>query len=565
MSTGSEPEPAGWDRSVDFVVVGSGGGGLTAALTAAEGGLDTLLLEKQSVVGGSTAMSGGVVWLPNNPLMAEEGVPDSHEAGLAHFAAVVGDIGPASSPERRETFLSEGSRMVDFLRQKGIRFIRCPGYSDYYPDAAGGNAAGRSIEPTPFDARRLGDWQDKVQPGLARGIGLVVKTNELRSIQYYNRSLRALGVAARVFVRTVISRLRRQDLLTNGASLIAQLLHHALAAKVTVWTDTGLEDLVVEDGRVVGVRVVRDGQVITIGARRGVLLAAGGFSRNAEMREKYSAEQPNDARWSISNPGDTGEVLSAAMKLGAQTDLMDEAWWLPMSLDPVLAGSTLGQARQRPGAIFVNSAAQRFVNEANSYMEVGRAMYEHGGVPSWLIIDDAYRRRYVNGQSVPGRFDPAWVESGALKKADTIAGLAVQTGLDVTALQRTIDRFNADARFGRDPDFGRGQSAFNLCMGDPGYKLNAALGPVDRAPFYATQILPADVGTCGGLVTNEHAQVLDEAGEPIPGLYATGNITAALMGRKYLGAGGSISSTMVFGFVAADHVVTSAPGKSPAP
>ena len=542
-----------WDKVVDFVIVGSGGGGFTAALAAAEAGLDAVLLEKQAVVGGSTGMSGGVVWLPNNPLMREDGVTDSHAAGLAYFEAVVGEVGPASSTERREAFLTEGAEMVNLLRRKGVRFVRCPGYSDYYSSHPGGSAAGRSIEPTPFDAHRLGEWSDKVMPGMARSIGLVVKTNELRSIQYYNRSLKSLSVAARVWLRTRISRARRQDLLTNGSALIAQMLQATLAGPVPVWTRTGLEDLVVEDGRVAGVRVNKDGEVLQIQARRGVLLAAGGFARNAEMRQKYSGDQPNDASWTFSNPGDTGEALATAMTLGAKTDLMDEAWWLPSALDPVLARSTLSQGRQRPGTMLVNSKAQRFVNESNSYVEVGKAMYASGGVPAWLIFDDAYRRRYVNTQPFPGTLPKEWVSSGALKKAATIEDLAGQTELDPQALRQTVDRFNTNARQGQDPDFGRGASAYNRCLGDPGYKLNPALGPIDKGPFYAAQIVPADVGTCGGLITNEHAQVLDDADHPIPGLYATGNITATVMGRKYLGAGASIANSMVFGYVAARH------------
>jgi 3-oxosteroid 1-dehydrogenase len=290
-----------------------------------------------------------------------------------------------------------------------------------------------------------------------------------------------------------------------------------------------------------------------IEARQGVLLAAGGFARNAEMRHKYSGEQPNEAQWTYANPGDTGEALATAMKLGAKTDLMDEAWWLPATAAALLAGSTLSQARQRPGSILVNSAGRRFVNESNSYVEVGKAMYANGGVPCWLIVDDAYRRRYVTVQPFPGRFPKKWVEDGALKKADTIEGLAAQMGVDPTALRQTVERFNAGARQGQDPDFGRGQSAYNACLGDPGYKTNPALGPIEKGPFYAAEVIPADVGTCGGLITNEHAQVLDNADRPIPGLYATGNITATVMGRKYLGAGASIANSMVFGFVAARH------------
>lgn len=543
---------ATWDQSADLVVVGSGGGGLVAALAAAEQGLSPIVVEKQALVGGSTAMSGGVVWLPNNPLMRSQGVADSHEDGLAYLADVVGDIGPASSLERREAFLTCGSEMVSFLQREGVRLIRCPGYSDYYPNHEGGNAEGRSIEPTPFDARELGDWHDKIMPGMAKSIGLAVKTNEMRSLQYFNRAPRPFAIAGRVWLRTTLARLRGQELLTNGASLIAQLVKALLRHKVPIWTAASLEELIVEDGRVVGVRVSRDGTGVSIETRRGVLLAAGGFGHNAEMRRKYSGDQPNEAQWSVANPGDTGEALAAAIQLGARTDLMDEAWWLPSPARD-LGSSTLGQARQRPGAIFINSAGNRFCNESNSYVEVGKAMYAHDAVPAWLVFDDAHRRRYVLTGRRPGRLPRQWLDSGRVRKSDTVAELAEQIGVDAAGLVATFDRFNANAALGLDPDFGRGQSAYNRCLGDPGHKPNPALGPLEKPPFYATEIYPSDVGTCGGLVTNEHAQVLDEQGSAIPGLYATGNITATVLGRTYLGAGASIANTMVFGFVAAHH------------
>jgi 3-oxosteroid 1-dehydrogenase len=543
---------ATWDHSADLVIVGSGGGALVAALAAAELGLRPVVVEKQPLVGGSTAMSGGVVWLPNNPLMRSAGVADSHEAGLAYLADVVGDVGPASSPERRETFLTAGSDMVSFLVRMGVRLIRCPGYSDYYPNHKGGNADGRSIEPVPFDARELGDWHDKIMPGMAKYIGLAVKTNEMRSIQYFNRAPQAFAVAARVWLRTTLARSRGQELLTNGASLIAQLVQALLRRDVPIWTQAAFEDLIVEDGRVAGVRVLRDGSAVLVEARRGVLLAAGGFGHNAAMRRKYSGDQPNEAQWSMANPGDTGEVLDAAIRLGAKTDLMDEAWWLPGPARD-LGSNTLGQARQRPGAILVDEAGNRFCNEANSYVEVGKAMYARGAVPAWLIFDEAHRRRYVHTGRRPGRLPRQWIDSGRVRKEGSVAELARKINVDPAALTATIDQFNASAVQGLDPDFGRGQSAYNRCLGDPGYKPNPALGPLSKPPFYATEIYPSDVGTCGGLVTDEHAQVLDEHGSAISGLYATGNITATVLGRTYLGAGASIANTMVFGFVAAHH------------
>jgi 3-oxosteroid 1-dehydrogenase len=547
-----------WDKSVDLLIAGSGGGGMVAALAALDSGIEPLVVEKQALIGGATGMSGGMVWLPNNPLMRRDGIPDSHEDGLAYFDDVVGDIGEPSSPARREMFLTAGNEMIDFLTRKGVRLVRCPGYTDYYPNHKGGNAAGRSVEGIPYDAAPLGDWSDKVQTMDKNwNRGFVVKTNELRSVGYFNRSPRAFVVAMRVFARTWAARLRRRNILTNGASVIGQMLSVLIESRgePPIWTDTAMGDLIVEDGRVVGARVTRDGTSLNVQARMGVLLAAGGFSRNAEMRRRYSGDQPNEAKWSLSNTGDTGEVLQTAMRLGAKTDLLDEAWWLPSVFVADPRARALGQGRQRPGAIYVDGTGKRFCNESNSYVEVGKAMYANKAVPCWQICDEGYIGRYVSGanpfqkRSLPEEV----IEQGAVLRADTIADLARQIDVPADALENTVKRFNEFAAKGQDPDFGRGQSAYNDCLGDPGYKPNAALGPLDRAPFYATRVFPADVGTCGGLVANEHAQVLDENDRVIDGLYATGNITATVMGRNYLGAGGSIAYTMVFGYVAARH------------
>ncbi|MDA8048168.1 MAG: FAD-binding protein [Actinomycetota bacterium] len=543
-----------WDESFDLVIVGSGGGGLVAGLAAADAGLRPVILEKQGIVGGSTAMSGGIIWLPNNPLMKADGVEDSFEDGLAYLEAVVGDIGPASSLERREMFLSAGSDMIQLLLDKGLRLVRCPGYSDYYPNHKGGNADGRSLEGVPFDLRELGEWHDKLPPAFSSYYGLVFKTNEIRLLPYFNRAPAAFAVAARSWLRTKLARARHQELVANGASLVGQLLKAVLANRIPLWLNATFDDLVVEEGAVTGVRIMRDGSPVFIQARKGVLLSAGGFSRSAEMRREYSGHQPNEAQWSLSNPGDTGEVLSAAMRLGARVDLMDEAIWNPNPA-PEFGLSSIALARSRPGAILVNQAGLRFCNEANDYIEVGRAMYANDAVPAWLIFDDGYRRRYRNTAKdyLPTKFPQEWLDRGLLKKADSLGSLAQAIGVDPGALTATVKRFNDKAALGLDPEFGRGQSAFNLCWGDPGYKPNGALGPLDRAPFYATKIFPGDVGTCGGAVTNEYAQVLKEDFSPIPGLYATGNTTATLMGRRYPGAGASIANTTVFGYVAARH------------
>jgi 3-oxosteroid 1-dehydrogenase len=550
-------------QSFDFVVVGSGGGGLVAALAAKQAGLQPVIIEKQPHVGGSTGMSGGAIWMPANPLMLADGVADSIDEGLQYFDSVVGPPDRGSSMERRRAFLNHGPEMLAFLQRKGIRLIRCAGYSDYYDNRRGGSVVGRSVEGVPWDGRVLGEWHERVIAGMPRGLGLAAKANEVRSITAFSRSPAAFGVAAKVVARTYISRALGRDLFTMGMSLIGQLTKLALDEGIPIWLDTATEGLVVENGRVVGVSIRRDDVSSSVSASHGVMLAAGGFERNAEMRRKYSFEtQPNDGEYTMGNVGNTGEVLAAAIGLGAQSDYMDEAIWAP-GPRAELASSSLRVARQYPGTILVNRDGRRFCNEANSYVEVGKAMYEFGANPAWLIFDDGFRRRYPWGKGMPklrnlaavlpGRLPKEWIAKGWIRCAGTIEDLARLIGLAPEALQDTVCRFNQFAARGSDPDFGRGESQYNRVLGDPGYSPNSALGPLGRPPFYATEIFPADVGTAGGVVTNADAQVIGVDDHPIEGLYATGNMTASVMGRTYPGAGASIANSMIFGYLGALH------------
>jgi 3-oxosteroid 1-dehydrogenase len=550
------------DESYDFVIVGSGGGGMVAALAAADAGLKPVIIEKQTFIGGSTAMSGGIVWVPDNPLMRSEGVVDSYEDGLKYFDSVVGPPDQGSSMARRSAFLRFGPEMLSYIQGKGVRLVRCEGYSDYYDNRPGGNARGRSVEGIPWDGRQLGEWHDKINPGMARAFGMAVMTNEVRHLPVWNRSWKSLRTTMQVLARTYLAQWRGQDLFTNGMSLIGQLTKIVIDAGIPLWLGTGVEELMIEGGRVVGVRANRNDAPVIVRAERGVLLSAGGFERNSEMRLKYSADtQPNDGTWTMANPGNTGEVLAAAIALGAKTDYMDEAVWNPTPRPEL--GTGLAVARQYGRAIFINQQGRRFCNESNSYVEVTKAMYANDAVPAWLIFDDEFRSNRVWARGLPklrdlasvlpGRMPEEFVSNGWLKKADSLEMLAGQIGIDPETLVATLQHFNAHAVSGQDPEFRRGESQYNRVLGDPGNKENPAIGPIDKAPFYATEIYPGDVGTSGGVITNEYGQVLDQADEPIPGLYATGNLTATVMGRFYLGAGASIANTTVFGYIAARH------------
>jgi 3-oxosteroid 1-dehydrogenase len=539
----------------DAVVVGSGGG-LCGAVTAAAAGLETLVIEKQSRLGGSTAISGGVLWLPNNPLMQAEGVPDSFEDAMAYFDSVVGDAGPASSPARRAAYVNEGADMVRFLQDVGLRFVRCEGYSDYYAGVrgiAGGVARGRSIEATIFDGRELGPWLTKLPTGLTP---VVVLTGEVAKLQLVRRSWEGARTAGRVAIRTAAGRLKGQTLLSNGAALIGQTLRAAIAHEVAIWTDTPIVDLLVDDGRIVGVAANRHGRTVRIGARHGVLLSSGGFARNKAMRETYS-RQPNSAEWTVANPGDTGEVIEMAVANGAAVDLMDEAWWIPTSVKPDgMLAMHIGE-RSKPGSIIVDRDGRRYFNEAVSYMEAGRQMYLHNedgrSVPSWMIMDHRHRTRYLFAFQPPGVTPKEWIERGYMKKAGTLEELARQCGIDADGLVATVEQFNAAARNGVDPDFHRGEGAHEAYQGDITHTPNASVGPLDAPPYYAVAIYPGDVGTSGGLLCDEYSRVLDTSQRPIPGLYAAGNCTASVMGRTYPGAGASIGASFVFAYIAMKH------------
>jgi len=555
------------DGEFDVIVVGSGAAGMTAALTAAYHGLRTVVLEKTDRFGGSTARSGGGIWAPGNEVLRRAGIKDSPEQASVYLARVAGDCVPE---ERREALLGHGPAMLAFVRARcPVDFAWVPGYADYYPEAPGGQARGRSVEPLPLDGRVLGAELAHLNPPyLPVPRGVVITQADYRWLSLGPRHPRAMLATAKMFGRMARVRLLGQSTLSMGQALAAGLRAGLAAQDVPVLLGTPMTGLVVEDGRVTGVQVIRDGEPTIMRSRRGVVLAAGGFERNEEMRRRYQ-RQPIGTEWTTGSAGNTGDAITAGEAAGAALDLMDDAWWgpsIPLSGGPYFCLAE----RSLPGCILVNGAGQRFVNESAPYVDAVHAMYDGDAtgtphIPSWLIIDQRYRNRYVFAGLPPRRPLPKrWYRAGAVYRAPTVAELAEQIGVDADALGKTVARFNEFAEAGRDEDFGRGDSAYDHYYGDPRCRPNPNLAPLRQAPFYAVKIVPGDLGTKGGLRTDERARVLREDGTTIEGLYAAGNTSAAVMGHSYAGAGATIGPAMTFGYIAALDLAGALPD-NPAP
>ena len=535
----------------DVVVAGSGAAGLTAALTAAHLGLSVLVIEKAASFGGSTARSGGGIWAPGNAVLRDAGVADTPEQARTYLAYVAEGV-PAA---RREALLEHGPDMLALVLAKTpLRFAWVPGYADYYPEAPGGLAAGRSIEPVPLDGRRvLGEeLAHLARPYLPSPVAITQAEYRWLSLGRHPRSIRA---GLRVAGRAARARLLGQRMLSLGQALAAGLRAGLLTAGVPVWLDTPLAGLEVEEGRVTGVRVGGEGRKpALIRARRGVLIATGGFERDEQMRRRYQ-RAPVGTEWTTGAATNTGDGIRAGLDLGADTGLMDDAWWGPSI--PLPGGPYFCLAeRSLPGCILVNGAGQRFVNESAPYVDAVHAMYdgntpENPHIPAWLVFDQRYRDRYVFAGLLPGRPLPRrWSAAGAAVRADDLAGLARAAGVDADGLAKTVARFNEFAAAGRDEDFGRGDSAYDRYYGDPRLA-NPNLAPLARPPFHAVKIVPGDLGTKGGLRTDERARVLRPDGTVIEGLFAAGNASAAVMGHSYAGAGATIGPAMTFGYIAA--------------
>ena len=541
-----------WDETRDFVIVGSGGGSIIAALAVKDAGKDPLILEKTDKVGGSTAMSGGVFWIPNSPVLARVGVNDSAEKARTYLDAAVGDVGPGTTRARKDMFLEQGPKMVTYLEGTGMPFVHCAGWSDYHDDLPGGCPESRSLAVEPFPAATLGkEWQGKLRRGLS---SVVVRGAESRKVMLMKRTWEGKLAALKIGLRMIKSKLLGLDLVGAGTAIQGRMLKMALDHGVEIRTNAGVSDIIEENGRIVGIVSQKDGKPWRIAAREGVLINAGGFSHSAELRKKYGP-QPSSTEWTNANPGDTGEMIELAKAHGAALDCTDGAVWILTSTPP--SGDRFMHVLDlpKPHVILVNQQGKRYANEAQSYMANGQAVYAGGDVPVWAIIESRHRDRYP-WSFHPGPTPKEWFTSGYMKKADTLEELAAQINVPAENLKASVERFNGFARTGKDEDFGRGSKAYDLVFADPTNEYpNPGLGPIEKAPFYAVAIYPGDVGTFGGIVTDEYARALREDGSVIEGLYATGNSTASVMGRTYPGAGASISPAFIFGWVAARHAM----------
>jgi 3-oxosteroid 1-dehydrogenase len=543
------------DETFDFVVVGSGGGSMCAGLVMRRAGKRVLILEKTDLVGGSTAKAGGLMWIPNNPFMAADGVEDSHEKATAYLDSVVGDHGdaPGATRERRQAYLREAPEMIEFLLREGIKLRRSPSWPDYYDERPGGSAPGRTVLAELFDLNELGPWRTRLRTNAYPIPAPIFEGTKLPLVRVW---WKARWYAFKVALRTIEAKITGKRWGTAGAALQGRMLQAALKAGVDIRTGSPVTELIVEDGAVVGVATEKDGKPWRVRANGGVLINAGGFAQNQEMLDRYIPGVR--AEWTMAAEGDTGDMHRELARIGAAMAQMDEMVGNQMAMPPGAGPAGVQTQLAKPHAFLVDQSGERYMNEGGSYMLFCQTMLKRHetvpAVPSWWIMDSRFLERYMLLGTMPGSKKPdAWRERGFLRSADTLAGLARACGMDPARLEATAARFNGFARQGRDEDFHRGDRVYDQWLGDPTNHPNPALGPVEKPPFYAVQVVPGNVGTFGGVVTDAFARVLREDGSVLPGLYATGVTTASVMGRSYPGAGSSIGPAFTWGYVAAKH------------
>ncbi|TDZ98166.1 3-ketosteroid-delta-1-dehydrogenase [Mycobacteroides salmoniphilum] len=548
------------DTEVDLLVVGSGTG-MAAALAAAELGLSVLIVEKSHYVGGSTARSGGALWLPASPVLRAAGTGDTPERARAYLRSVVA----GGAPEARSNgFLDYESATVEMLtRLTPMRFTWCRDYADYHPEEPGGSPAGRTCECRPFDASVLGTYRNRLQPGVMKppAVPMPVTSADYRWMNLMARLPRkALPLIVKRVVQGVGGVVLGRRYLAGGQALAAGLFAGVLRMGIPIWTGTPLVRLLTEGARVSGAVVTHEGREIAVTARRGVVLAAGGFDHNMEMRHKFQSAALGE-NMSLGADTNTGDALRIGQDCGAAIDSMSQAWWFP-AVSPLPGGNAKVMLAERslPGSLIVDQTGRRFINEATDYMSFGQRVLERerSGDPvesMWIIFDQQYRNSYVfAGQLYPRMPIPAaWFEAGIAHRADSLAALAPMAGIPQDEFLATVRRFNESSAAGDDIDFHRGRSAYDRYYGDPTVTPNPNLRPLHAGPFYAVRMVLSDLGTCGGLRADERARVLREDGSVMEGLYAIGNTAANAFGATYPGAGATIAQGLVYGYIAAQH------------
>lgn len=547
----------------DLVVLGSGAAGFAAATTAVCKGLRVLMIEKADTFGGTSAVSGGAVWIYGSDQAQAAAVQDSPEAVCTYLKHI---IGANYNPELVDAFVQRGAEALRFLEQNTeLAYSLRPLSPDYYPEVEGGTDFGRALEMIEYDGRRLGARFKDLKcppPGMLLFGGMMVNRVDIQHFLSFRRSPKSLWHCLRLMARYGRDRLRypRGTRLTVGNALIARLATTAFDKGLSLWLNARTESLIVEQGRVIGVVVEREGRSERVLTSGGVVCAMGGFAAGSIA----ASQRPNTGapHLTMSPEANSGDGLRLGSQVQAATGqhMAANFFWAPVSEVTYADGRKerfphLVTDRAKPGIIAVNKAGQRFVNESDSYHAFVEAMFKAGNAPCWLIADADSLGKYGIGLARPSPVDnSALIKAGYLHQAASIEQLAQQIGVDAAGLRKTLADYNANAERGVDPDFAKGGNSYNRSLGDPYHKPNPCLAPLLKAPFYAVQVFTGDLGSARGLVTNAQAQVLREDGQPIEGLYAAGNEMNSLMDGTYPGPGITIGPGLTFGYIAATHV-----------
>lgn len=556
-----------WDAEYDLVVVGAGAGGMAAALTASIEGCRVLIVEKTDRVGGSTAVSGGAVWAPLNAQSAGAGHPDTLDKVRTYLRHTVGD---ASVPELMDAYLTHAGPMVDyFARHTEVRLAARTFSPDYYPDREGASFGGRALDPLMFDGRTLGsrfrELRDPLPEFMVLG-GMMITMTDARHLLAVTKSFTAWREGMKLVLRYAADRLRgyhRGTRLVLGNALAARLFKSVIDRGIDYWLSAPLRGLLREGDRVTGVTVGRDGRTLKVRARRGVVIATGGFPWGEALRGSHYP-QPTGP-WSMSPQDNRGEGISLAMQAGAAlgSGHASPAFWAPVSLLQRPDGSQLRYPhlvwdRAKPGLMAVNAAGRRFVNESTSYHEFVLGMYRSNAsvpsIPAFLVCDHDFIERWGLGLALPGgRPREHLVRAGYLVRANSLRQLAAALGIDADGLEASAAQFNRAAEAGVDEAFGKGSTEYNRYLGDADHQPNPCLGPLRRAPFWAVRVVPGDIGTALGIRCDAQARALDAQGRPIAGLYAAGNDMHSVMGGQYPAPGITLGPALTFGWIAGRH------------